>query len=107
MRPPPSGSRDSLIVRERKMAVGVAVLTAATLLGGAVWLVRRQVDHRDVVQLRIVHATDPDLGRKIDNVSGEIHKFNDLLSAYLPVARKIAASGVDANVRMFPRREVG
>ena len=81
-------------------AIGVAVLSAAAVLGGTLWLVRRQLTAGDVVQVKVVHAPDPALNKQITDV-------RDLLAAYLPPLKKLADQGMDLNVKMPTRHSPG
>lgn len=81
-----------------RYALGVAVLSAAAVLGGTVWLLRRQVEQGGVLQVRVIHSADAAVHAKLDRIG-------HVLDAYLPAIQKIADEGVDLHVRS-PRRRV-
>jgi hypothetical protein len=89
------GSR--AFARQDRVAMGVAVLSAATILAGAVWIVRRQAQSGDVFKITLVHQVESSVQKKLDTM-------NDLLRQYLPEVRKLADDGLDLNLRAFPRR---
>lgn len=80
--------------RTERVAIGVGVLTAAAVLGGLVWLVRRQVTEKDVLQVRMIHSADPALSAKLTDISGKLDEVNTRLIEYLPVMQKIADKGL-------------
>jgi len=71
----------------RLYAVGLGVVGSATVLGGLLWLIRRQVATGDVVKITLVHELDP-----------ETRALGD---RYLPSVRKLADEGM--RVRLFGR----
>ena len=73
-------------VRRQLMLAGVGVLGGATVLGGAMFLVRRQAKSGDLVRVRLIHDLDPDTKRIFD--------------AYLPTIQRISEKGVDVRLRL-------
>jgi hypothetical protein len=77
-----------------RVAIGVGVLTAAAVLGGLVWLVRRQVTEKDILQVRMIHSADPALDARLADISTKLDEVNTNLIKWLPIGQKIADKGV-------------
>lgn len=75
--------------KRRLYAVGLGVLGSATVLGGVMLLVRRQIASGDVVKVTLVHEFEPETLA--------------LVNEYLPSVRKMADDGLTHRVRMFGR----
>jgi len=81
-------------VRQRQMmAIGLGVVGAASVLGASIYLIRRQIQTGDVLQVRVVHEVEPQTKR--------------LLDALRPTIEQAVSEGVGVNVRLFPRRPTG
>jgi len=76
-------------VRNQLMLAGVGVLGGAAVLGGAMWVIRSQAKHGDMLRVRLIHDVDP--------------QTRSLIASYLPAVNRIAASGVDVRVRFGPK----
>lgn len=76
-------------VRSQLMLAGVGVLGGAAVLGGAMWVIRSQAKHGDMLRVRLIHDVDPET--------------RGLIASYLPAVNQIAARGVDVRVRFGPK----
>ena len=70
---------------------GVAVVGGASVLAGVLWLIQRQVQHGDVVSVRLVHDIEPET--------------RVLFEQYLPVLEDLSERGMDVNMALFRKRD--
>lgn len=76
--------------RQTLTMVGVGVVGAASVLGGMLWVIRRQIVSGDVLKVRLVHELEPDTEK--------------LVRSYYPLAEQVSEKGVDVNMRLFRRK---
>jgi hypothetical protein len=72
--------------------VGVGVMGGASVMGGLLWLLRRQIVSGDLVRVRLLHDIEPDTKRMIES--------------YQPMMAELTERGVDVNMRLFRRKGV-
>jgi hypothetical protein len=77
--------------RETLVNVGIGVVAGASVLGGVLFLIRRQVQRGDLITVRLMHQLDPET--------------QAIANRYYPIAQQAAEKGVDVNMRLFRRRE--
>lgn len=75
--------------RRRLYAVGLGVVGSATVLGGLLWLIRRQIAAGDVVKVTLVHELDP--------------ATQALAARWLLPVQQMAEEGLTHRVRLFQR----
>jgi hypothetical protein len=77
--------------RETLVNVGIGVVAGASVLGGVLLLIRRQIQRGDLITIRLKHQLDPET--------------QAIANRYYPIAKQAAERGVDVNMRLFRRRE--
>lgn len=87
------GFEDGEDRHDRVVAVGLGMVGASVVLGGLLYLIRRQVVRGDVLRVRMIHDIEP--GTKA------------MLESYRPTLERLSQRGLDVNVRSGLFRRAG
>ena len=82
--------------REKLMVAGAALVSTGVVVGTVGLLIRRQIQQGDVLKVQLVHSTDPELTKQVDELTG-------ILREYLPHVTSLSESGLDVNMRLGQR----
>jgi predicted deacylase len=92
------------LTQQQLVSVGIGMMAGATVLGGLLYLVRRQVERGDVLAVTVVHELSPEAEQTVRDLQLDLVETRDrMLSDVVPLLEQ----GIQHQVRLFPSKTTG